>query len=73
MGRELAGPLYQVMLKMVRETSVDRSSRNAIAAETWRPVVEKHSPRGLYVGEPCSACEQPWPCKTLHDVLVGLD
>lgn len=72
MASEPAQPLYQSMLEMVAECG-DPVSRGALSAEMWRPVVQKHSPAGSFVGQPCAGCGDPWPCKTLRDVLGALD
>jgi hypothetical protein len=35
-------------------------------------LLQIHAPAGGALGEPCAACREPWPCKTVLDILGGL-
>jgi hypothetical protein len=66
---ELAGPVYEDILRQVAHTKAHGTSRQRYNVDTWEPAVHAHRPGGPHIGNGCRQCGQPWPCRFLLNLL----
>jgi hypothetical protein len=66
---EPAGPVYEEILRQVAHTKLHGSTRQRYNVDTWEPAVQAHHPGGPLIGDGCSQCGQPWPCRFLLNLL----
>ncbi|MGY3568080.1 hypothetical protein [Sinomonas sp. RB5] len=70
---EPASPLHETMLEMLHEARRRGMAHSEHSLPVCELLLEIHAPAGVVAGEPCKACREPWPCKTVLDILGGLE
>jgi hypothetical protein len=70
--RESAAPLHETMLGMLHEARRRGMAHAGHSLPVCELLLEIHAPAGGPVGEPCAGCREPWPCKSVLEILGGL-
>lgn len=70
---EPAQPLHETMLEMLHEARRRGMSHQRHPLPACELMLEIHAPAGELLGMPCTACHEPWPCKTVLGILGGLE
>jgi hypothetical protein len=67
-----APPLHETMLGMLHEAPRRGMAHAGHSLPVCELLLEIHVPAGDLVGERCAGCREPWPCKTVLEILGGL-
>ncbi|MGY3568104.1 hypothetical protein ACVWWH_003848 [Sinomonas sp. RB5] len=63
------GRVYEDIVRRVADTKARGTTRQRFNVDTWEPALHAHSPNGPLIGDPCSQCGEPWPCRFLLNLL----
>lgn len=51
----------------------ERGGHYRLLADVERSILTAHQPVDKEVGQSCEACGQPWPCRTVYNVVGPTD
>lgn len=69
---DAAKPLHETMLGMVQVARRRGMAHEEHSLPACELLLELHAPAGKLAGDPCEGCREPWPCKTVLEIIGGL-